>query len=69
VDYVVAGWGVAGLRAAIELGRAGSVLVLAKTELTETATEWAHGGIAAAIGDEDEISLHQQDTLQAGDSL
>ena len=44
VDYVVVGCGMAGLRAAIELGQAGSVLVLAKSELGESATEWAQGG-------------------------
>ncbi|MFZ0802893.1 MAG: L-aspartate oxidase, partial [Terriglobales bacterium] len=32
-------------------------------------TQWAQGGIAAALSDEDEISLHLQDTLQAGDDL
>jgi L-aspartate oxidase len=69
VDYVVVGCGIAGLRAAIELGQAGSVLVLAKSELGDSATAWAQGGIAAALSDEDEISLHEQDTLQAGDAL
>ncbi len=69
VDFVVVGCGVAGLRAAIELAPAGRVLVLAKSELTETATEWAQGGIAAALSDEDEISLHEHDTLEAGDGL
>ncbi len=68
-DYIVVGCGVAGLRAAIELGQAGSVLVLAKSTLSDTATEWAQGGIAAALSDEDEISLHEQDTLLAGDGL
>src|SRR6266852_7409127 len=69
VDFVVVGCGIAGLRAAIELGQAGSVLVLAKTELSESATAWAHGGIAAALSDEDEIGLHEHDTLEAGDGL
>src|SRR5205807_6344035 len=69
VDYIVVGCGIAGLRAAIELGQAGSVLVLAKSELSDSATEWAQGGIAAALSDEDQISLHEQDTLQAGDGL
>ncbi len=68
-DYVVVGCGIAGLRAAIELGAAGSVLVLAKSELSDSATEWAQGGIAAALSDDDEISLHEQDTVQAGDGL
>ena len=69
-DFVVVGCGVAGLRVAIELGTAGArVLVLAKSDLTDSATEWAQGGIAAALSDEDEVSLHVEDTLRAGDGL
>jgi L-aspartate oxidase len=68
-DFLVIGAGVAGLRAAIELASAGQVLVLAKRELTESATQYAQGGIAAALSDEDEISLHLQDTLAAGAGL
>jgi len=68
-DYVVVGSGVAGLRAAIELSSAGSVLVLAKSDLNDSATAWAQGGIAVALSDEDEISLHEQDTIAAGDGL
>jgi L-aspartate oxidase len=68
-DYVVVGSGVAGLRAAIELSKAGSVLVLAKSDLSDSATAWAQGGIAVALSDEDEIGLHEQDTLKAGDGL
>lgn len=59
----------AGLRAAIALAEAGRVLVLAKQELTESATQYAQGGIAVALSDEDEIGLHLQDTLDAGDGL
>jgi L-aspartate oxidase len=69
VDFVVVGSGVAGLRAAIELGHAGSVLVLAKSELAETATALAQAGIAAALSDEDQVSLHEHDTIEAGDGL
>src|SRR5437868_13734076 len=68
-DFVVVGAGVAGLRAAIELAEAGRVLVLAKRELSESATQYAQGGIAVALSDEDDISLHLQDTLDAGDGL
>src|SRR5208282_3935034 len=69
-DFVVVGCGVAGLRVAIELGAAGArVLVLAKSSLTDSATEWAQGGIAAALSDDDEVSLHVEDTLRAGDGL
>jgi L-aspartate oxidase len=69
VDFVVVGAGIAGLRAAVELGQAGTVLALAKSALTESATAYAQGGIAAALSDEDEIGLHEQDTLAAGDGL
>lgn len=68
-DFLVIGAGVAGLRAAIELAAAGRVVVLAKREVTDSATQWAQGGIAAALSDEDEIGLHLQDTLNAGDGL
>jgi len=68
-DYAVVGSGVAGLRAAIELSGKGSVLVLAKSDLSDSATSWAQGGIAVALSDEDEISLHEQDTINAGDGL
>jgi L-aspartate oxidase len=69
VDFIVVGAGVAGLRAAIELAESGQVLVLAKQELTESATQYAQGGIAVALSDEDEISLHLQDTMNAGDGI
>jgi L-aspartate oxidase len=69
MDFIVVGAGVAGLRAAIALAEAGKVLVLAKQELTESNTQYAQGGIAVALSDEDEISLHLQDTIQAGDGI
>src|SRR5271165_2725850 len=69
VDYLVIGSGVAGVRAAIELSQAGTVLVLAKSDLSESATAYAQGCIAVALSDEDEIGLHEQDTLNAGDGL
>src|SRR5215831_2471163 len=68
-DFLVIGAGVAGLRAAIELAAAGRVVVLAKREVTDSATHYAQGGIAVALSDEDEISIHLQDTLVAGDGL
>ncbi|MCC6862381.1 MAG: L-aspartate oxidase [Bryobacterales bacterium] len=68
-DFLVIGAGVAGLRAAIELSRAGEVLVVAKDTLQESSSEYAQGGIAVAIGEDDHIELHEQDTLAAGDGL
>jgi len=60
-DFVVIGAGVAGLRAAIELAVAGSVLLLTKKETDNSATP--------ALSDEEEVILHLQDTLIAGDGL
>src|SRR5713101_6153587 len=68
-DFLVIGAGVAGLRAAIELAAAGRVVVLAKREVTDSTTQLPQGGNAAALSDEDEIHLHLQDTLSAGDGL
>jgi L-aspartate oxidase len=69
VDFIVIGSGIAGLRAAVELGRAGSVLVLTKDELTESSTRYAQGGVAVALSDDDEIALHFEDTVRAGAGL
>ncbi len=63
------GAGVAGLRAAIQLAKVGSVLVVAKDSLRESSSEYAQGGIAVALSDDDEVALHEQDTLYAGDGL
>ena len=69
VDFLVIGGGIAGLRAAIELAPHGSVLVLTKDTPTESSTEYAQGGIAVALSDEDEVGIHYEDTLRAGDGL
>ncbi len=68
-DFIVVGAGIAGLRASVELASAGRVLCLAKCEVTESNTQYAQGGIAAALSDDDEVSLHLEDTLKAGDGL
>ena len=57
------------MRAAIELASAGRVLVVAKDTLRESSSEYAQGGIAVALSDDDEVALHEQDTLVAGDGL
>ncbi len=66
IDFIVIGSGVAGLRAAISLSRGGRVAVLTKDRLDESNTEYAQGGVAVALSDEDEIELHFEDTLTAG---
>ncbi|MDP2753582.1 MAG: L-aspartate oxidase [Nitrospirota bacterium] len=69
VDFLIIGSGVAGLRAAIELANHGSVLVVTKDRPAESSTEYAQGGIAVAMSDEDEVGIHFEDTLKAGDGL
>jgi L-aspartate oxidase len=69
VDFLVIGSGVAGLRVAIELAPHGTVLIATKDIPTESSTEYAQGGIAAAMSDEDEVGIHLEDTLKAGDGL
>jgi L-aspartate oxidase len=68
-DFLVIGGGVAGLRAAIELASKGSVIVLTKDKITESTTGYAQGGIAVALSDEDEVCIHYEDTINAGDGL
>src|SRR5437870_11707320 len=68
-DFIVIGAGIAGLRAAIELASAGRVLVVTKQEVSESNTQYAQGGIAVALSDEDEVGLHLHHTVEAGDGL
>lgn len=68
-DFIVVGAGVAGLRAAVELGRHGTVLCLAKRELTESNTQYAQGGVAVALGTDDSPEIHLRDTIAAGAGL
>jgi L-aspartate oxidase len=69
-DFIVIGSGIAGLRASIELAQAGARLtVLTKDRTEESNTEYAQGGIAVALSEEDEVALHEEDTLNAGAGL
>jgi L-aspartate oxidase len=69
VDFLVIGAGIAGLSAAIRLAEAGTVLVVTKEELAESNTAYAQGGIAVAMGGEEDVALHLEDTMAAGDGL
>jgi L-aspartate oxidase len=67
-DFIVVGSGIAGLRAALEIARAGArVTVLTKDRREESNTEYAQGGVAVALAEDDE--LHEEDTLAAGAGL
>ena len=69
VDFLVMGAGVAGLRAAIELARYGEVLVVTKESLGESNTHYAQGGIAVAMEGDEDVALHLEDTVNAGDGI
>ena len=65
-DFLVLGSGIAGLRAALGLARHGRVLVVTKDQPTESNTGYAQGGVAVALGTDDDVTLHFEDTLRAG---
>ena len=69
VDFLVLGSGIAGVRAAVTLAAKGRVLILTKGDVFESNTCYAQGGIAVALGEDDEVCLHLHDTLRAGDGL
>jgi L-aspartate oxidase len=69
VDFLVVGGGVAGLSAVIRLAQKGSVALVSKDALAESNTAYAQGGIAVAMGGDEDVSLHLEDTLAAGDGL
>jgi L-aspartate oxidase len=69
VRVVVVGSGVAGLHAAWRASSSGDVLLLTKRSLFDSATAYAQGGIAAALGAGDSPDLHRRDTLAAGAAL
>src|SRR5487761_1561333 len=71
-DVLVVGSGVAGCTTALELAErgVGRVGLVTKGELGVSTTDWAQGGIAAALSEEhDSIELHFEDTLRAGGGL
>ncbi len=69
-DAIIVGSGIAGLRAAIEItGGGGRVAILTKDGPTDSSSDKAQGGLAAVLSDDDEVALHYQDTLEAGDGL
>ncbi len=70
MDLLVLGSGIAGLSAAIHAAQRGwTVGVVTKGELATSATRYAQGGVAAALGAPDSTDLHETDTLTAGAGL
>ena len=65
-DFLVIGSGIAGLSFALQAARHGKVAMVTKREITESATNYAQGGIASVFSTEDTFDAHVEDTLVAG---
>lgn len=68
-DVLVVGAGLAGLYTALKLGRRPVTVIAAAGSKKDSASFWAQGGIAAAVGADDSPGLHARDTTRAGDGL
>ncbi|MEE4260475.1 MAG: L-aspartate oxidase [Bacteroidales bacterium] len=69
VDFLVIGTGMAGLIYALKVADHGTVCLLSKTSIDDTATSYAQGGIAAVMYSPDNYSKHIADTINAGAGL
>ena len=68
-DFLVIGSGIAGLTFALKASQFGSVAIVSKNELDESATLYAQGGIASVMTDDDSFELHADDTIESGRGL
>ena len=68
-DFLVIGSGLAGLTFALEASKKGRVALITKSELRESNTLYAQGGISAVMASDDSFELHVEDTLRAGQGL
>jgi L-aspartate oxidase len=70
LDIAVVGAGVAGLGAALAAADAGGSVVIVSKGPVDSSNSWAaQGGVAAAVGPDDDPALHAEDTLAAGRGL
>lgn len=68
-DYLVIGSGLAGLYFALQVAEKSKVCIVTKKKPTDSSSDWAQGGIAAVLGEDDSLEKHVADTLRVGDGL
>jgi L-aspartate oxidase len=68
-DVLIIGSGLAGLSLALRTAAHKKVCLVSKRTINDSASDWAQGGIAAVLNDDDSIENHIQDTLIAGAGL
>ncbi|MDX1648332.1 MAG: FAD-binding protein, partial [Myxococcota bacterium] len=69
VDFLVLGSGIAGLFFALKAADRGRVAVVTKKRGADSAPNWAQGGIAAVVSEDDSIEAHVRDTVEVGAGL
>ncbi|MDP3483597.1 MAG: FAD-dependent oxidoreductase, partial [Sulfuricella sp.] len=68
-DVIIIGSGLAGMTLALNLAESRRVAIVTKRGVLDGASNWAQGGIAAVLADDDSIEAHISDTLIAGAGL
>lgn len=68
-DVLIIGSGLAGLSLALRTAAHKKICLVSKRTINDSASDWAQGGIAAVLNDDDSIEEHIQDTLIAGAGL
>ena len=68
-DHLIIGAGIAGLQLALHLRHYGNVMVVTKSDIIDSNTWYAQGGIASVLNEDDSFGDHVSDTIEAGAGL